>query len=329
MRPTSITKYQFPICNPIPVSFTKSLARTAAGRIKRYRGTKRVFIEHLRNGGFQYASQIMDINDPLVPVNGPEGKVVILAQNSTITSTDEERRMQMTLPWPQPFYAPPSTYTRYCSTEHSITRGQISLAWDGVQATAQHLGVTNIYFPPDIMTLDYNHLSLPGQGQTIPAAFDPAATHDLLFHIVRVRYGEGYPRYFAIRENLRERDGPEKVVYVADEEDEADDTVDRLQAWYDRYMGNRDRAPEADRHRSWGNTVYGNSEAGTYATGHKVAYCFKIASHLFHLHDGRLTVNYQAPGQQRRHIPHWNIVYDAAGSDTAHVNAFLSLNDLY
>ncbi|KAF5543261.1 hypothetical protein FNAPI_9709 [Fusarium napiforme] len=266
MRPSSTEKYRFSICDPIPVSFTKSLARTHAGRIKKHRGKKRVFIEHLCTGGYQYASQIMDPNDHLVPVKGPEGRVQVLTDGTTILTTDPRQQMELTLPWPRVANACPS---------------QISLTWKGVHATAEHLDITNIYMPPDIITLDYDDMTHDPLEQSISDDFDPATTHNVLFHIICIRY-KGFPkRYFTIIELLRRPHGPEKKIYCADEIDEADDTVQRLMSWYDRYINIRDRAPDADRHRTWVDIIYGNSKANTYATGHKVAYCFKIASLLF------------------------------------------------
>ncbi|KAF5588358.1 hypothetical protein FPANT_6635 [Fusarium pseudoanthophilum] len=274
MRPSSIEKYRFSICDPIPVSFTKSLARTNAGRIKKHRGTKRVFLEHLCTGGYQYASQIMDPNDHLVPVKGPEGRVQVLTDGTTILTTDPRQQMEITLPWPRVSNACPS---------------QISLAWKGVHATAQHLDITKIYMPPDIITLDYDGMTHDPLEQSISDDFDPAITHDVLFHIMCIR-NKGFPkRYFTIVEALRRPHGPEKKIYCADEMDDADDTVQRLMSWYDRYTNTRDSAPDADRHSTWVDTIYGNSKAITYATGHKVAYCFKIASLLFYLaHQGQI-----------------------------------------
>lgn len=270
----------------------------------------------------------MDPNDPLVPVVGPEGQVQTLTQPHTVVdSTDLLQQMRMTLRRPVPVQAPQGRYTRYCSREHSITQGQISLAWKGIQATAQHLGANHIYFPPDIINLHYDTLDL--SRETISAAFDQQATHDRLFHIVCVRY-RGYPkRYFAIGEHLRPRNGPEKQIFTADERDPADDTVKRLKAWYSRYMNTADRPPEADRHRRWLPTHYGNSESDTYATGHKVAYCFKVASELFHQVHGSLTIHHPAPLPDNEPRPNRDLILGASGSDTAHVNSFLALSDLY
>ncbi|EWG50603.1 hypothetical protein FVEG_09771 [Fusarium verticillioides 7600] len=326
MRPSSFEKYQVSICDPIPISFTKSLARTEAGRIMKHRGTKRVFIEHLCTGGYQYASQIMDPNDHLVPVKGPEGRVQVLTDGTTILKTDPRQQMEITLPWPRVANARPSRHSQYCTTAHSITQGQISLAWKGAHTTAQHLDITNIYMPPDIITLDYDGMAHGPLEQSIFDDFDPTTTHDVLFHIICIR-NKGFPkRYFAIVELLRRPRGPEKKIYCANVMDETDDTVQRLMSWYDRYMDTRDRAPDADRHRTWVDTIYGNSKATTYATRHKVAYCFKIASLLF-CKKGSLMVKDEAgnPGD----LPNQDIRFGASGSDTALINSFLAINSLY
>lgn len=180
--------------------------------------------------------------------------------------------------------------------------------------------------PPDIITLDYDGMTHDPLGQSISDDFDPATTHDVLSHIICIR-NKGFPKsYFAIAELLRRPHGPEKKIYCADEIDEADDTVQRLMGWYDRYMGTRDRAPDADRKCTWVDTIYGNSKATTYATGHKVAYCFKIASLLF-CKKGSLMVKDEAgnPGD----LPDHDIRFGASGSDTAHINSFLAINSLY
>lgn len=39
------------------------------------------------------------------------------------------------------------------------------------------------------------------------------------------------------------------------------ESQDHVQSWYDRYMNTRDRAPDAARHRTWVDTIYGNSKA--------------------------------------------------------------------
>jgi hypothetical protein len=200
------------------------------------------------------------------------------------------------------------------------------LAWKGVHATAQHLDITNIYMPSDIITLDYDGMTHDPLEQSISDGFDPAATHDVLFDIICI-WNKGFSKsHFAIVELLRRPRGPEKKIYCADEMDEADDTVQRLMSWYDRYMNTRDRAPDADRHRTWVDTIYGNSKATTYATGHKVAYCFKKASLLF-CRKGIILVKDETgnPGD----LSDQDFRFGASRSDTAHINSFLAIDNLY
>jgi hypothetical protein len=46
-------------------------------------------------------------------------------------------------------------------------------------------------------------------------------------------------------------------------EGESAESQDHVQSWYDRYMNARDRAPDAARHSTWVNTIYGNERRPT------------------------------------------------------------------
>jgi hypothetical protein len=327
MRPTSISKYQFPICDPVPVSYIKSLARTATGRVKKYRGTKRIFIEHLRTGGFRYASQIMDPNDQMVPVKGPEGKVQIVANNSTVRST-EPRCERFKMHEPQEIIINEGDYTRYCTNAEPITRGQIDLAWNGVLATAYQLDRTNVYMPSDIITLNYHELD-EDPDEFISADFDPDQLHDDVFLMVCMKYRGYLKRYFIITEDLRVRDGPEKRVFDVEGLDVLNDTIQMLQIWYNNYINGANDPDKDDRDPVWLPPIFGDNDGNTYATGHKVAYCFKIASSWFHLegNDNQLTIRSER-GVPRPPVTQLDLYGGAAGSDTAHVNAFLALSHM-